>query len=110
MKKSEVVQERKTSKGIIKGIGSVLLAVIASSHHWVHTLLLALGLTTLSSSLISLSPPTKVIFLIFVVGLIPRCLQRKGFFSADTPQLAAGSFIGFPRCFSVEAIDGYFKL
>ena len=64
MKQSEVVQERKKGKGIIKGIGSVLLAVIASSHHWVHTLLLALGLTTLSSSLLSLSPPTKIIFLL----------------------------------------------
>lgn len=64
MKKSEAVKERKKGKGIIKGIGSVLLAVIASSHHWVHTLLLALGLTTLSSSLLSLSPPTKIIFLL----------------------------------------------
>ena len=64
MKKSETVQERKKGKGFIKGIGSVLLAVIASSHHWVHTLLLALGLTTFSSSLLSLSPPTKLIFLL----------------------------------------------
>jgi len=64
MKKSETVQERKQGKGFIKGIGSVLLAVIASSHHWVHTLLLALGLTTFSSSLLSLSPPTKLIFLL----------------------------------------------
>lgn len=64
MKKNEAVQEGKKGKGIIKGIGSVLLAVIASSHHWVHTLLLALGLTTLSSSLLSLSPPTKIIFLL----------------------------------------------
>ncbi|WP_075367006.1 hypothetical protein [Desulfosporosinus metallidurans] len=63
MKKSEVL-ERKKGKGIIKATGSVLLAIIASSHHWVHTLLLALGLTTLSSSLLSLSPPTKIIFLL----------------------------------------------
>ena len=64
MKKSETVQERKEGKGFLKGIGSVLFAVIASSHHWVHTLLLALGLTTFSSSLLSLSPPTKLIFLL----------------------------------------------
>lgn len=64
MKKGGAVQERKKGKGIIKGIGSVLLAVIASSHHWIHTLLLALGLTTLSSSLLSLSPLTKIIFLL----------------------------------------------
>ena len=43
---------------------SALLAVIASSHHWVHTLLLALGLTTLSSNLLSFSPSTKIIFLL----------------------------------------------
>jgi len=64
MNKNEAVQERKKDKGIIKAIGSVLFAVIASSHHWVHTLLIALGLTTLSSSLLSLSPPIKIIFLL----------------------------------------------
>ena len=64
MNKREAVQERKKSKGIIKATGSVLLAIIASSHHWVHTLLLALGLTTLSSSLLTLSPSTKIIFLV----------------------------------------------
>lgn len=64
MNKSETVQDRKKDKGIIKAIGSVLFAFIASSHHWVHTLLIALGLTTLSSSLLSLSPPTKIIFLL----------------------------------------------
>lgn len=63
MKKSEVVQGSIKGKGIIKATGSVLLAIIASSHHWVHILLLALGLTTLSSSLLSLSPSTKIIFL-----------------------------------------------
>ena len=64
MKRSEAFQERKKGKGIIKATGSVLLAIIASSHHWVHTLLLALGLTTLSSSLLSFSPTTKIIFLL----------------------------------------------
>ena len=64
MNKSEAVQNRKKDKGIIKAIGSVLFAIVASSHHWVHTLLIALGLTTLSSSLLSLSPPVKIVFLL----------------------------------------------
>lgn len=64
MNKKEADQDEKKDKGIIKAIGSVLFAVIASSHHWVHTLLLALGLTTLSSSLLSLSPSTKIVFLL----------------------------------------------
>lgn len=64
MSKSEVVQDVKKNRGIIKAIGSVLFAIIASSHHWVHTLLIALGLTTLSSGLLSLSPSTKIIFLL----------------------------------------------
>ncbi len=64
MNKSEAVRDEKKDRGIIKGIGSVIFAIIASSHHWVHTLLVALGLTTLSTSLVSLSPPTKLIFLV----------------------------------------------
>ncbi|MDA8228615.1 MAG: hypothetical protein M0T74_13130 [Desulfitobacterium hafniense] len=64
MNKSETVQNEKKDKGILKGIGSVLFAIIASSHHWVHTLLIALGLTTFSTSLLSLSPPIKLIFLL----------------------------------------------
>ena len=71
MSKSEVVQDVKRNRGIIKAICSVLFAIIASSHHWVHTLLIALGLTTLSSGLLSLSPSTKIIFLLvsFVISV-----------------------------------------
>lgn len=86
MNKSEAVQNRKKDKGIIKAIGSVLFAVIASSHHWVHTLLIALGLTTLSSSLLSLSPPTKIIFLLVslvVSAWFIRVAKRK--WSYDRP-------------------------
>lgn len=28
---------RRKDRGILKGIGSILLAIVASSHHWVHT-------------------------------------------------------------------------
>ncbi len=86
MNKSKAVQNRKKDKGIIKAIGSVLFAVIASSHHWVHTLLIALGLTTLSSSLLSLSPPTKIIFLLVslvVSAWFIRVAKRK--WSYDRP-------------------------
>ncbi|MCL6588054.1 MAG: hypothetical protein K6T72_16385, partial [Anoxybacillus sp.] len=47
-------------KSIFKAIGSILFAIIASSHHWVHTLLIALGLTTLGSGLFSMSPSVKI--------------------------------------------------
>lgn len=54
----------KRDKTLLKAVGSVVLAVIASSHHWLHTLLIALGLTSLGAGLISLSPSIKVIFLL----------------------------------------------
>ena len=55
---------RRKDKGILKGIGSILLAIVASSHHWVHTLLIALGLTTLGTGLLSISPTSKLIFIL----------------------------------------------
>ncbi|MGG5253418.1 hypothetical protein ACQYAD_07960 [Neobacillus sp. SM06] len=54
----------KKEKGILKAIGSILLAIVASSHHWVHTLLIALGLTTLGTGLLSLSPWVKLSFML----------------------------------------------
>ena len=45
-------------------MGSVLFAIIASSHHWLHTLLIALGLTTLGTRLLSLPPSISLVFLI----------------------------------------------
>jgi hypothetical protein len=54
------LKEKKKGKNIFKAIGSILFAIIASSHHWVHTLLIALGLTTLGSGLLSLSPSIKI--------------------------------------------------
>ncbi|GER71889.1 hypothetical protein BpJC7_31920 [Weizmannia acidilactici] len=55
--------EKNKGKNIFKAIGSILFAIIASSHHWVHTLLIALGLTTLGSGLLSLSPSIKITFM-----------------------------------------------
>lgn len=55
---------KKNDRSLIKAIGSVLLAIIASSHHWVHTLLLALGLTTLSTGLLGFSPSIRIVFLL----------------------------------------------
>jgi len=86
MNKSGAVPDRKKGKGIVQAIGSVLFAVIASSHHWVHTLLIALGLTTLSSSLLSLSPPAKIVFLLvslFISGWFIVVVKRK--WSYDRP-------------------------
>lgn len=69
----------KNDKPVLKAIGSIVLAVIASSHHWLHTLLIALGLTSLGAGLISLSPSVKVIFLLFslAVSLLFLRVSRK---------------------------------
>jgi thiol:disulfide interchange protein len=54
----------KKERAIIKSIGSILFAIFASAHHWLHTLLIALGLTSLGTGLFSLSPAVKIIFLL----------------------------------------------
>jgi thiol:disulfide interchange protein len=69
------VQEPKKEKGILKAIGSVLIAIFASSHHWVHTLLIALGLTSLGTGLFSLSPWIKIVFM-FISLLISVLMIR----------------------------------
>ena len=55
---------KKNEKTFLKAIGSVLFAIIASSHHWLHTLLIALGLTTLGTGLLALPPALKAVFLL----------------------------------------------
>lgn len=60
---------------ILKTTGSVLLAVIASSHHWLHTLFIALGLTTLGTELFSVSPWVKIFFLLLSILVSVRFLQ-----------------------------------
>lgn len=54
----------KKEKGILKAMGSIFIAILASSHHWVHTLLIALGLTSLGTGLFSLSPWIKIVFML----------------------------------------------
>lgn len=54
----------KKDRALLKAIGSVLFAVIASSHHWLHTLLIALGLTTLGTGLFALPPTLRLVFLL----------------------------------------------
>jgi len=74
------VQSERTRKTLIKAVGSVLIAVVASSHHWLHTLLIAFGLTSLGAGLFSLSPFVKIIFLLisFVISLwFIRIAKRK---------------------------------
>jgi len=56
--------DKKSEKTILKATGSVLFAIIASAHHWLHTLLIALGLTTLGAGLLALPPALKAIFLL----------------------------------------------
>jgi energy-coupling factor transporter transmembrane protein EcfT len=74
------LQEPKKEKGILKAIGSVLIAIFASSHHWVHTLLIALGLTSLGTGLFSLSPWVKIVFMLIslvISVLMLRVAKRK---------------------------------
>ncbi|GEQ21798.1 hypothetical protein CBU02nite_23040 [Clostridium butyricum] len=61
-------KSKKSEKTILKAIGSVLFAIIASSHHWIHTLLIAIGLTSLGAGLLALPPSLKAGFL--MVSLI----------------------------------------
>lgn len=63
-----MIQEKK-GKTLIKAVSSVLLAVIASSHHWLHTLLIALGLTSLGAGLLSLPPFARIMIMIISIAV-----------------------------------------
>lgn len=64
MNKNKKHSNVKKERTLLRAIGSVLFAIIASSHHWLHTLLIALGLTTLGAGLVSLPPALKAVFLL----------------------------------------------
>jgi hypothetical protein len=55
----------KKERALLKSTGSIMLAIIASSHHWLHTLLIALGFTTLGAGLLSIPPFFKLVILLF---------------------------------------------
>lgn len=63
MIKDHNYSKNKKERPLLKAVGSVLFAIVASSHHWLHTLLIALGLTTLGTGLLSLPPNIRLIFL-----------------------------------------------
>lgn len=65
--KSESGKEGKKStqgKTWLKSIGSVLFAIIATSHHWLHLLLISVGLTSVGAFLIDMPSILKIILLI----------------------------------------------
>lgn len=64
MNKNDNRPNEKKVRTIFKAIGSVLFAIIASSHHWLHTLLIAVGLTTLGAGLLAMPPSLKALFLL----------------------------------------------
>ncbi|WP_400246539.1 hypothetical protein AB3U99_06665 [Niallia sp. JL1B1071] len=49
---------------LLKAVGSILFAIVASSHHWLHTLIIALGLTTLGAGLVALPPSIRLLLLL----------------------------------------------
>lgn len=59
----------KKERTFLKAAGSVLFAIVASSHHWIHTLLIALGLTTLGTSLLAMPPFIRLLFLLISLAL-----------------------------------------
>ncbi|MDX1805829.1 MAG: hypothetical protein R3267_02230 [Paenisporosarcina sp.] len=54
---------------LLKTTGSVMFAIIASSHHWLHTLLIALGLTTIGTGLLVFPPTIKLVLLLLSLVL-----------------------------------------
>lgn len=64
MSRNSTTVSKKNEKTILKATCSVLFAIIASAHHWLHTLLIALGLTTLGAGLLSLPPALRAVFLL----------------------------------------------
>ncbi|HMM21502.1 MAG TPA: hypothetical protein PKA10_12350 [Selenomonadales bacterium] len=69
---ADSASDKKKERSVLKGIGSILLAIVASSHHWVHTLLIALGLTTIGTSLLVLPGPLQALFLIVSLAVSLR--------------------------------------
>ena len=59
----------KKERTLLKATGSVLFAIIASSHHWLHTLLIAIGLTALGGGLFALPPISKLVLLLISLVL-----------------------------------------
>lgn len=59
----------KKGRTLLKAISSVLFAIIASSHHWLHSLLIALGLTSLGAGLLAFPPTIKLGFLLVSLAL-----------------------------------------
>ncbi|KLU60867.1 hypothetical protein CEB3_c28400 [Peptococcaceae bacterium CEB3] len=74
MKKKANVSNGRKDKSILKAVGSVLWAIIASSHHWLHTLLIAFGLTTLGTGLLALPGPVRILFLLASLVISVRFL------------------------------------
>jgi hypothetical protein len=66
IKPGSVSANKKSNRGktILKTTGSVLFAIIATSHHWLHILLISVGLTSIGAVLFNMPPFLKVTLLI----------------------------------------------
>lgn len=75
-KSGSVSANKKSNRGktLLKTIGSVLFAIIATSHHWLHILLISVGLTSIGAVLFNMPPLLKVILLIISLVISIRFL------------------------------------
>ncbi|MCL6444449.1 MAG: hypothetical protein K6T83_13525 [Alicyclobacillus sp.] len=60
-------RSRASEKAIGSSIGSILIAIVTSSHHWVHMLLIALGLGAVGAGLFTMPIPIRIGLLVVSV-------------------------------------------
>lgn len=74
-RESGSISEAKKSgreKTWLKSAGSVLFAIIATSHHWLHVLLISIGLTSIGAALFNMPPVLKIILLLISLAISIR--------------------------------------
>lgn len=59
-------------KALLKSIISILFAIIATSHHWLHVLLISLGLTSVGAALFNLPPVLRIVLLFISLAVSIR--------------------------------------
>jgi uncharacterized membrane protein (UPF0182 family) len=73
-KLGSVSANKKSNRGktVLKTIGSVFFAIIATSHHWLHMLLISVGLTSIGAVLFNMPPLLRIILLVISLAISIR--------------------------------------